>query len=108
MIERTDLGICVIFWFEFIVGLLKTDHRGVYIKARWADILGMVPVTDITLRSIRLFRLFRIVRVTRAVRLTKLTRTFKLLTRTEAIRLDKLVRYTRRFLKKLFGLSKLR
>jgi voltage-gated potassium channel len=73
-IDVTDLGICFIFIAEFSFGLRKARKRRGFIKERWPDIIGMIPMYEPTLRIIRSFRLVRAARILRLARLGKVFR----------------------------------
>jgi hypothetical protein len=98
-----------IFWSEFSFNLIKSKKKSQFIKRSWADIIGMIPVTEVSLRFVRVFRLFRIFRIARIGRITRITKATKLtkLTKTSKIaKGEKAGRYMRRFLKKISSLIK--
>ena len=69
-----DLGIVCVFWVEFGFKLVKSKARWLFVKRGWADIIGMIPVTEITFAFIRVFRLFRIARILGIARVTRIGR----------------------------------
>jgi len=87
LISYTDLCVVGIFWIEFVYKFWKADKKLRFIKQRWADIIGMIPLTELTLRIFRLFRIVRIMRVTKAI--TKIKRG------------EKIIKSTRKAIKKL-------
>jgi voltage-gated potassium channel len=55
-----DVALCGVFFVEFLVLLVRSDDRLAFVKGRWYDLIGMIPITHPLLRG---FRLLRIVRV---------------------------------------------
>jgi len=99
-----DLGIVCVFWVEFGFNLVKSKARWLFVKRSWADIIGMIPITEITFAFIRAFRLFRIARILKIARVTKIGRVTRVTKTTRLVRIskfEKIGRYTRRFIKKL-------
>lgn len=56
-----DYAIIGIFAIEYIIRLLQAKDKMQFIKSRWYDLIGMVPVSHPLFRSFRFARLFRIV-----------------------------------------------
>lgn len=77
IISYIDLSIVCIFWIEFIFNFLKAERKIVFIKKSWADIIGMIPLTELSLRIFRLFRVFRILRVSKVSKLTRVAKLSK-------------------------------
>jgi voltage-gated potassium channel len=66
-----DLAICGVFAIEFLVRMRGQPSKWSYVKSRWYDVVGMVPVSHPFFRGFRLIRVVRIVVVTsRFVRAT--------------------------------------
>lgn len=57
---QIDLGICVLFFVEFLVRLIRAERRWHFVKSHWYDIIGMIPASHPALRGFRLVRLVRI------------------------------------------------
>jgi voltage-gated potassium channel len=55
-----DVALCGVFFVEFVVLAARSPDRRAFVKGRWYDLIGMVPISHPLLRG---FRLFRIVRV---------------------------------------------
>ena len=77
-----------LFWVEFVYAFRKANQKLYFIKQRWADIIGMIPLTEL---SLRVFRLFRIIRIIRASKILRLARIFK--------KIEKMIKSTRLFKK---------
>jgi len=93
-----DLGIVCVFWIEFGFNLVKSKDRWLFVKRSWADIIGMIPVTEIAFAFIRVFRLFRIARMLRIIRVAKIAKITKTTKMIKISKFDKIVRYTRRLM----------
>ncbi len=66
-----DLAICGVFALELLVRVWPQPRRWAYLKSRWYEVLGMIPVSHPLFRGFRLLRILRIVVVTsRFVRAT--------------------------------------
>jgi voltage-gated potassium channel len=77
-----DLVFVAIFAAEFLYGLRRTDDRVGYLKRRWFEVPGLVPLyleAFALLRVAQLFRLLRLLRVLRTIKALRRTRVFKLL-----------------------------
>ena len=74
LLSYLDLGICVIFFIDFIRNLVKAPSKLKYLRG-WGllDLAASVPAVDV-------FRFFRLARLIRVIRAIKSART---LTRTE-------------------------
>lgn len=69
-----DLGICGVFFIEFVARMRHQVSKWAYVKSRWYDILGMIPVSHPFFRGFRLLRILRIAVITsRFVRATNRT-----------------------------------
>ncbi|MDR6225663.1 ion transporter [Desmospora profundinema] len=57
-----------LIWFavDFIIRLIRTSNRGLFVKHNWFDILAMIPFDS----SFRIFRLLRVVRLIRLIRMS--------------------------------------
>ena len=75
LLSYLDLGICVIFFIDFIRNLVKAPSKLDYLRG-WGllDLAASVPVMDV-FRFLRLARLIRVVRGIKSVRI--LTRTVR-------------------------------
>jgi voltage-gated potassium channel len=56
-----DVGLCGVFLIEFLVQMARAPSRRDFVKGRWYDLIGMVPISHPLLRGFRLFRIVRIV-----------------------------------------------
>ena len=104
-----DLGIVCVFWVEFSFKLVKSKARWLFVKRSWTDIIGMIPVTEITFAFIRVFRLFRIARILRIARVTRIGRVTRVTKTTKLVRIskfEKVARYTRKLIKRFHQLIK--
>lgn len=104
-----DLGIVCIFWVEFGFKLVKSKARWLFVKRSWADIIGMIPVTEIAFAFIRVFRLFRVARILRIAKVTRIGKVTRITKTTKMIKIskfEKITRYSRRFIKRLYQLIK--
>ena len=68
ILNYIDLGICIIFIFDFFYGLIKNSNKNLYLKQHWIDLLASIPYASI----LRVFRLARIIRIVRGIRIVKL------------------------------------
>jgi len=66
-LSRIDFTICIIFLIDWIVFLIKSSNKKLYIKKNWIGLLASIPFTQI-LRPLRILRLVRIVRSFRLLR----------------------------------------
>lgn len=72
IIDMADNFICILFFIDFLVNIIKAPNRWQYFyKWGWIDLLSSIPNIDI-LRLGRAARIIRIFRVLRAVRATKI------------------------------------
>lgn len=66
-----DTAMCGVFAIEFLVRMRRQPSKWAYVKGRWYDVLGMIPVSHPFFRGFRLLRILRIVVITsRFVRAT--------------------------------------
>jgi voltage-gated potassium channel len=56
-----DVALCGVFLLEFLVLLARAEDRRAFVKGRWYDLIGMVPISHPLLRGFRLFRIVRVV-----------------------------------------------
>ncbi len=66
IISRIDLLIALVFFTDFVLGLISAESKRKYFRSEWYMLLASIPLTNsITqaLRSVRLIRLVRIVRI---------------------------------------------
>ncbi len=69
-----DTAICGVFLVEFLARMRKAPSKWDYVKSRWYEILGMIPVSHPMFRAFRLLRIARIIVITsRFVRATNRT-----------------------------------
>ena len=66
-----DTSICGVFLIEFLARMRHAPDRWGYVKSRWYEILGMIPVSHPFFRAFRFIRILRILVITsRFVRAT--------------------------------------
>lgn len=70
LIQRFDLLICALFFWDFLRQFHRAQSKLAYMKFGWIDLLASIPAIDV-LRWGRLARVFQILRVIRAVRGTQ-------------------------------------
>ena len=69
-----DTSVCGVFLLEFLARMRKAPDRLGYVKSRWYEILGMVPISHPFFRAFRFLRILRILVLTsRFVRATNRT-----------------------------------
>ncbi len=66
VVLRVDLAVVVVFFAEWVYGLLRADSRARYLRRTWWDLLGMVPLYVSAAGFLRFLRLLRVIRVLRA------------------------------------------
>ena len=72
VIQRLDLLICMIFFFDFLYTLYTAENKVKYfITWGWIDLLSCIPMVD-ELRVGRLVRLYRLFRLIRVIKTTKI------------------------------------
>jgi voltage-gated potassium channel len=85
-IAAIDLGFVLIFAGDLVVGLRRARDRGQFLRNRWYELPGLVPL------YLEAFAFLRVAQVLRLTRLLRLLRTFGALRRTRALKiLDKLI-----------------
>jgi len=85
-IAAIDLGFVLIFAGDLIVGLRRAPDRRQFLRQRWYELPGLVPL------YLEAFAFLRIAQILRLTRLLRLLRTLSALRRTRALKiLDKLV-----------------
>jgi voltage-gated potassium channel len=67
-IEQIDLGIAVIFLFEFFFKLYASKNKMQYLRSNWWLLLASIPVTSPMTQGLRALRFLRILRLLRLVR----------------------------------------
>ena len=83
IVEYTDHVICILFFIDFVLSLLKAPNRFEYFYTwGWLDLISSLPTVGF-LRVGRAARIFRILRVLRGVRSTKILADFILRKRAE-------------------------
>jgi len=71
IIEHLDLGICLLFFADFLVSLARAESKsGYFFRWGWLYLLSSIPMVD-ALRWGRLARVLRIIRVLRGLRSAK-------------------------------------
>lgn len=71
-----DTGICIIFFFDFLISFFRAENRWRYlITWGWIDLLSSVPTIDM-LRWGRIARICRVFRLMRGVRATRVLTSF--------------------------------
>jgi voltage-gated potassium channel len=66
-----DTAVCGVFLIEFLARMRRAEDRWGYVKSRWYEILGMVPISHPFFRAFRFIRILRILVITsRFVRAT--------------------------------------
>ena len=85
IIDIADIGICVLFFLDFLLNIIKAPNKWQYFYTwGWIDLLSCIPNIDI-LRIGRAARILRIFQVLRAVRATRIIATFVLKRRKESV-----------------------
>jgi voltage-gated potassium channel len=83
ILQWTDLALCLFFFGDFVITLVRAKHRWRYlITWGWIDLLSSIPMVD-AFRLGRAARVVRVFRVLRAARATKLIATFLMNRRAE-------------------------
>lgn len=65
-----DLGVCAIFFADFLLRLKRAPDRAQFMKWGWIDLISCVPQLGV-LRFGRVLRIVRVMRMLRAVRSTR-------------------------------------
>ena len=81
LLAAIDLVFVAIFAAELTRGLWRSKDRGAYLKRRWFEVPGLVPL------YLDAFALLRIAQVLRLLRLLRLLRTVRALRRTRMLRM---------------------
>jgi voltage-gated potassium channel len=82
ILEYADLGICAIFFADFVGNLIFARDRLAYLKWGWIDLLSSIPMIE-PLRVGRIARIARILRVLRGVRSARILASFILARRAQ-------------------------
>lgn len=78
IIEYADTAVCVLFFLDFLVTLIRTRNRKRYlITWGWLDLISSVPMLP-ALRVGRIVRIVRVVRVLRGIRSLRVLASFVL------------------------------
>ncbi|MFY0650781.1 MAG: ion transporter [Cyclobacteriaceae bacterium] len=72
ILETVDFGICMLFLYDFAVGILTAENKWKYFKNHWIDLISSIPTVD----ALRVGRLVRVIRILRVVRSAKYVFTF--------------------------------
>lgn len=84
VLEYADMAVCVLFFVDFLVTLVRSENRLRYLGTwGWLDLLSSVPAVDF-LRWGRLARVLRILRVLRGIKATKILTEFLLYRRAQS------------------------
>lgn len=67
LLQISDLVICAIFFFDFIICFRRAENKARYMRWGWVDLISSIPAIDI-FRYGRIVRLIRILRIIRAVK----------------------------------------
>lgn len=78
VLETADVVVCILFFADFIVSLVRAENRWTYLVTwGWLDLLSSIPVLDAA-RWGRAARVMRLLRVLRGLRATKILATLVL------------------------------
>jgi voltage-gated potassium channel len=84
VLDYTDLGVCVLFFVDFIVSIVRSENRSRYLLHwGWIDLLSSIPAVHV-LRIGRLARIVRVFRLLRGFRATRILAGFVLERRAES------------------------
>lgn len=67
ILEWIDLVICMLFLYDFFVGIYHSDDKWKYFRIHWIDLISSIPMVGV-LRAGRIFRIIRILRVVRSAK----------------------------------------
>lgn len=67
ILDHLDDGICLIFFADFFVSLIRAPSKLGYLKWGWIDLVSSIPMIDV-FRAGRIARIIRILRAFRGVR----------------------------------------
>lgn len=70
LFRMVDNLLCIVFFADFLLQLVRTRPRRKYLKWGWLDLLSSIPILP-EFRIARLARVIRIIRVLRAARASK-------------------------------------
>jgi voltage-gated potassium channel len=69
-----DTSVCGVFLVEFLARMRRASDRWGYVKSRWYEVLGMIPISHPFFRAFRFLRILRILVISsRFVRATNRT-----------------------------------
>jgi voltage-gated potassium channel len=84
VLDYTDLGVCVLFFVDFIISVVRSPNRWRYLyRWGWIDLLSSIPAVHI-LRVGRIARVVRVFRLLRGFRATRILAGFVLERRAES------------------------
>lgn len=84
ILDYADNAVCVVFFIDFVVTLLRCPNRRRYLLTwGWLDLVSSIPVVD-SLRWARAARVARILRVLRGIRAAKILSEFILYRRAQS------------------------
>lgn len=67
ILDRVDLGICIVFLADWAYFFARAESKKKYIKSRWLDLLSSIPYVEL-LRGLRVVRVVRLVRALKLLR----------------------------------------
>jgi voltage-gated potassium channel len=67
ILDHIDLGICIIFLFDFFYHFFKSKNKFKYFKQNWLDLVSSIPFAWI----LRYFRILRIIKLIRLMKIFK-------------------------------------
>lgn len=70
ILDIVDIGICIIFLFDFSVRFYRAKNKLKFMQWGWIDLISSIPTLDF-MRAGRMLRLIRLLRILRAFRSTK-------------------------------------
>ncbi|MGZ8924509.1 MAG: potassium channel family protein [Nitrososphaeraceae archaeon] len=71
VIQYADLGICFIFFLDFLYALYSVDNKTKYFFTwGWLDLISSIPAIDL-LRTAKLVRIYQLLRVIRGLKAAK-------------------------------------
>lgn len=75
ILDYIDLGICVIFLYDFFHFFFTSEDKWKYLKKRWIDFIASIPFIGV-LRILRMARIFRAVRTLKVFKILKGLKSF--------------------------------
>jgi voltage-gated potassium channel len=83
ILRMVDHAICIVFFLDFCISLIRAPDKLAYLKWGWIDLLSSIPTIE-ALRVGRAVRILRIIRILRGVRSTTILVKFLLRRRAES------------------------